>query len=468
VSVSSLVQAAQPELGASGAGSLVVLAADAVAPWIAAQPARVATWLAATGFVAEPGKLALVPDESGAIAQAVAVAGAVNDPLALADLPTRLPEGSLWQTEGLEAAAAGNLALGWALGAYRFDRFRSKAGSAPARLVWPAAADGKAVEAVIAAITLVRDLVNRPANDLGPAELADAAIAVAEAFGAKHSVLVGEALLENNYPAIYAVGYGSDRAPRLVDFSWGDEAAPRVTLVGKGVVFDTGGYDLKPSSNMLLMKKDMGGAAHALGLAHMIMAAGLPVRLRVLLPIVENMVSGRAFRPMDVVRTRKGLSIEIGNTDAEGRVILADALAEAAAEKPALLFDFATLTGAARVALGTDLPALFCNDDALAEALVAAGTAVCDPMWRLPLHKGYEKLIRGKVADITNSPASGFGGAITAALFLQRFVEADIPWAHFDLFAWNAANGVGRPEGGEAFALRAIFEVIAARFGHIR
>jgi leucyl aminopeptidase len=335
-------------------------------------------------------------------------------------------------------------------------------------LVWPAAADRKAVEAVIAAITLVRDLVNRPANDLGPAELADAAIAVADAFGATHSVLVGDALLENNYPAIYAVGYGSDRAPRLVDFSWGDEAAPRVTLVGKGVVFDTGGYDLKPSSNMLLMKKDMGGAAHALGLAHMIMAAGLPVRLRVLLPIVENMVSGRAFRPMDVVRTRKGLSIEIGNTDAEGRVILADALAEAAAEKPALLFDFATLTGAARVALGTDLPALFCNDDALAEALVAAGTAVCDPMWRLPLHKGYEKLIRGKVADITNSPASGFGGAITAALFLQRFVEADIPWAHFDLFAWNAASGVGRPEGGEAFALRAIFEVITARFGHIR
>ncbi len=453
---------------AGGAKPLVVLAKDAIEAWVADQPPRVAAWLAAIGFKTDPGKVALIPDADGAIAQALAVAGDVADPFALADLATRLPEASLWQTTGLPAPLANTLVLGWAMGAYRFDRFRSKPDAAPARLVWPEAADRAEMGATIQAIALVRDLVNRPANDLGPAELAEAAIAVAETFGARHSVIVGDDLLAQNYPAIYAVGHGSDRAPRLVEFTWGDENAPRVTLVGKGVVFDTGGYDLKPSSNMLLMKKDMGGAAHALGLAHMIMAAGLPVRLRVLLPIVENMVSGRAFRPMDVVKTRKGLTIEIGNTDAEGRVILADGLAEGSADTPALLLDFATLTGAARVAVGADLPALFSNDDALAAELLAAGEACFDPMWRLPLHKGYEKLIRGKVADITNSPASGFGGAITAALFLQRFVGPGIPWAHFDLFAWNASTTPGRPEGGEAFALRALFRVIAARFGHNR
>ncbi len=449
----------------AGALPLVVLPKDAVDGWLARQPIAVTSWLKASGFKAEVGKVALIPGAEGTVAQAVAVAGDMGDPYALADLSTRLPEGSVWQTQGLGTVEAAALALGWALGAYRFETYRSKKAAPTARLVWPEAVDRAELTATLAAIAQVRDLINQPANHLGPAELAAAAIALADQYGASHREIVGDSLLRENFPAIYAVGHGSDRAPRLVDFTWGPEDAPRLTLVGKGVVFDTGGYDLKPSSNMLLMKKDMGGAAHALGLARMVMAANLPVRLRVLLPIVENMVSGRAFRPMDVVPTRKGLTIEIGNTDAEGRVILADALALGAADKPMMMLDFATLTGAARVAVGADMPALFSNDDALAGELLAAGERCFDPMWRLPLHKGYEKMIRGKVADITNAPASSFGGAITAALFLQRFVEPGVSWAHFDLFGWNAAPSLGRPEGGEAFALRAIFDVIKRRFG---
>jgi leucyl aminopeptidase len=313
---------------------------------------------------------------------------------------------------------------------------------------------------------MARDLITTPSSDLGPAELAAAAEALAKAHKARVNVIIGGELLKQNYPMVHAVGRASARAPRLIDLTWGNETDPKVTLVGKGVCFDSGGLDLKPASGMLNMKKDMGGAATMMAVAAMIMATKLPVRLRLLVPAVENSVSGNAFRPLDVVPTRKGISVEIGNTDAEGRLILCDALHEGASEKPTVMIDCATLTGAARVALGTDLPALFCNDDVLAEQLVAAGKEAADPMWRMPLFKGYRRLLDSKVADINNAPGVAFGGAITAALYLQEFVPDDVPWAHFDMMAWNNASRPGRPEGGEAQAARAIFGAIEKRIAN--
>jgi len=375
----------------------------------------------------------------------------------------RPPAGPYRIDGALPPPAAGRAALGWALGTYAFARYREPR-NAFATLVWPEGCDRDAVERAAGATFLVRDLINTPASDLGPGQLADAAMTLASGHGADCRVIAGDDLLAEGFPAIHAVGRASSRAPRLVDLVWGAAAAPKVTLVGKGVCFDTGGLDLKPAGPMKLMKKDMGGAAHALGLGHMVMAAGLPVRLRILIPAVENSVSGNALRPLDVVTTRRKLTVEIGNTDAEGRVILADALAEASTETPALIVDFATLTGAARVALGTGLPALFCNDDALAEALLANGRAVDDPLWRMPLWKPYRDLIDSKVADLTNAAEGGHGGAITAALFLEEFVDAGIPWAHFDLMAWNTKSKPGRPEGGEAAAMRALFAYLAERF----
>ncbi|MGH9320777.1 MAG: leucyl aminopeptidase family protein, partial [Vicinamibacteria bacterium] len=359
-------------------------------------------------------------------------------------------------------------ALGFALGTYRFERLRksSEKEKELARLAWPEGSDRKRVTSAAEATMLVRDLINTPASDLGPAELASAAEDVAKKYQGALRVIVGDALLEQGYPAIHAVGRAAapDRAPRLIDVTFGEPSLPKVTLVGKGVCFDSGGLDLKPANNMKLMKKDMGGGAHVLGLASMIGDAGIPVRLRVLIPAVENSVSGSALRPLDVVRTRKGTTIEIGNTDAEGRVVLADALAEASSESPALLLDFATLTGAARVALGAELPALFCNDEPTAAALVAKAEAESDPLWRMPLFKPYRKQIESKVADLTNSTDSPLAGAITAALFLQEFVSAGIPWAHVDLMAWNTSSRPGRPEGGEAMGMRAAYAVIEERF----
>ncbi|MBF0248318.1 MAG: leucyl aminopeptidase family protein, partial [Alphaproteobacteria bacterium] len=323
-----------------------------------------------------------------------------------------------------------------------------------------------AVKAAYGATKLVRDLINTPASDLGPAELAVAIKELAGASGAQFREVVGVDLIREDFPAVYAVGRGAEdaRAPRLVDFTWGRDDAPRVTLVGKGVTFDSGGLDIKPASAMKLMKKDMGGAAHALGVASMVMAANLDVRLRVIVAAVENSVSGSAMRPLDVVATRKGVSVEIGHTDAEGRVILSDALALASEDQPDVIIDFATLTGAARVALGTDLPALFCNDDALAAALLAAGARTADPLWRMPLWKGYKPQIKSSVADIKNDTDSPYGGAITAALFLEEFVTPGTAWAHIDLMAWNTASQPGRPEGGEAMTLRAVFAMLAERF----
>jgi leucyl aminopeptidase len=419
-------------------------------------------WAAAIGFSGEAGKLALVPNADGRLGRVLAGIG--DDEAAIwaaAGLPDLLPPGTYRLATMPEGADASRVGLGWALATYSFDLYRQKKKEAAVRLVWPKEADRGFVEHLAGAVCLARDLINTPASDLG---LAEAATQVAESMGAKHRVIVGDALLAENYPTIHAVGRASTRAPRLVDIVWGDESAPKVTLVGKGVCFDTGGLDLKPASGMKMMKKDMGGAAITLGLAQAIMAARLPVRLRLLLPLVENSVSGNAMRPLDIVRTRKGLTVEIGNTDAEGRLILCDALAEACTEKPALLVDIATLTGAARVALGPELPALFCNDDNLAARLLASGTAEDDPLWRMPLWRGYRRLLDSKAADLNNVSDGPHAGAITAALYLQEFVEPGIPWAHIDVMAWNGRSRPGRPEGGEAQTLRALYAHIAARF----
>ncbi len=441
--------------------------------WLSGQDAHTRAWLRAAAFTAEAGAVCLVPDSNGEVAAVVAGLGAGDDPWVFAQIAARLPAGRYQLAGTLGDMAPGAVALAWELASYRFRRYKS-AGASEAEadakiwpdLVRPDGVDPAAVGRKARAVALVRDLINTPASDMGPAELVDAAEAVATRFDAGLRVIVGEGLLAENYPAIYAVGQGAapNRQPRLIDMVWGDPKAPRLTLVGKGVCFDTGGLDLKPSSNMKLMKKDMGGAAHVLGLASMVMDAALPVRLRVLIPAVENSVSGAAMRPLDVLKTRKGMTVEVGNTDAEGRLILADALWEAAREQPALLVDFATLTGAARVALGPDVPVLFTPDDDLARDLSLAGDNHGEPVWRLPLYRPYRRMLDSTVADIANISSSPYGGAITAALFLAEFVPAGIPWAHFDILAWNASARPGRPEGGEAMALGAVFEVITRRF----
>jgi leucyl aminopeptidase len=434
--------------------------------WLGAAPEGQRYWVQAVGFSAEPGKCVLVPGADGRPASVLVGAGGWNDAgiWALAGLPEALPEGSYRLEAAPEGAAPTRLALGWALGTYAFTRYRRKPASG-ARLVWPEGADRGRVLRLAAAVFLARDLVNTPAGDLGPEELGAAAVEVAEAAGAHHRTIVGDQLLAENYPTIHAVGRASQRPPRLVDILWGDPAAPKVTLVGKGVCFDSGGLDLKPAAGMRLMKKDMAGAAIVLALGQAIMDAKLGLRLRVLLPLVENSVSGNAIRPLDIVRTRKGLTVEIGNTDAEGRLILCDALAEAASESPALLVDIATLTGAARVALGPDLAALFCNDEPLANGLLTTATAEDDPMWRLPLWRPYRKMLDSKVADLNNVSESPHAGALTAALYLQEFVAPEIPWAHLDAFAWNQEARPGRPEGAEATTLRALYAYLAQRFG---
>jgi leucyl aminopeptidase len=426
--------------------------------WLKAQPAPRRAWLAASGFKAQAGGFCLLPGDGGGLEEVLVVIDPDEPIWSFAGLPTALPPGSYRLDHGMRPAAASRAALGWCLGCYAFTRYKAN-GRDYARLVWPKSADAAQVTHTAEAIALVRDLVNTPANDMGPAELAEAARALAKQHRAKCTVIVGDALLKRNYPAVHAVGRAATAEPRLIDLRWGSRG-PKVTLVGKGVCFDSGGLDLKPAAGMKLMKKDMGGAAHVLGLASLIMAEQLPVQLRVLVPAVENAVAGNAFRPLDVLQTRKGLTVEVGNTDAEGRLILCDALAEADSEKPDLLVDFATLTGAARVALGPDLPALFSNDDKLAGLLLRSGASEGDPVWRLPLFKGYRQGLDSKVADLNNISNSPYAGAITAALFLENFVSASTRWAHFDVMAWNVAPRPGRPEGGEAMGLRAVYAAI--------
>lgn len=450
-----------------GALDLFALRKAELAGWLESRPEATRRWVGQAGFKAEPGTVCLLPGADGGVTGALAGLPDDDDPWAFAALPSKLPPHAWRLASPLPAGRAGRAALAWALAAYSFDRYKAKKPRDFPRLVWPAGADRARVEYTAEAVTLVRDLINTPAADMGPAELAACADALAARFGAGCRVIVGDGLLAENYPAVHAVGRAAaqSRRPRLIDLAWGDEAAPRLTLVGKGVCFDSGGLDIKPSSNMKLMKKDMGGAAHVLGLALMVMAAGLKVRLRVLIPAVENSVSGESMRPLDVLATRKGLSVEVGNTDAEGRLILCDALAEASAEAPALLIDVATLTGAARSALGTDLPALFSNDDSLAADILGCGEETGEPLWRLPLFKPYRRMIESKVADLNNATDSPYAGAITAALFLQEFVDPGIPWAHLDIMAWNGSARPGRPEGGEAMALSALFAAIVRRFG---
>ena len=432
--------------------------------WLDKQPQGVRNWIRSTEFAAAPHSVHLLPDGGGNVSGVILGVEAMDDLWSYAALPSKLPLRTYRIDADLDATAATAAALGWALGTYAFTRYKPDRPASP-RLVWPKRADRARVAWTKEATFLVRDLINTPANDLGPAELAQAARRLARRHGARIAVIVGDQLLRRRYPAIHAVGKASGRAPRLIDLRWGDSRHPRVTMVGKGVCFDSGGLDLKPSNAMLLMKKDMGGAAQVLGLAAMIMAARLPVRLRVLIPAVENSVAGNAMRPLDVLRTRKGLTVEVGNTDAEGRLVLCDALAEADREKPALVIDCATLTGAARVALGPDLPALFCNDDDLASALLRHGEAESDPLWRLPLWLGYRRMLESKVADINNVSEGPFAGAVTAALYLQEFMSSDIPWIHLDLIAWNPSARPGRPVGGEAQGIRALFALIEARFG---
>jgi len=444
---------------------LTPLNADELAPWVAERSDFVRAWIAAAGFKAEKGSVLLIPDEHGRLSHVAAgIESTLEDPWALAHLPTALPPGTYRLEPEPRRLCAGRAAMGWALGAYHFERYR-KAERAPAALRRPKHADQGAVDRAVAAITLVRDLVNTPSCDLGPGELSDVAKALAAEFEARFSVLIGAELVAAGWPAVAAVGRGSARTPRVIELVWGNPEHPKVTVVGKGVCFDSGGLDLKSASNMLLMKKDMGGAAHALAVARMVMSAGLPVRLRVIIPAVENMPGGAAFKPLDVIKTRKGLTVEVGDTDAEGRLVLADALTEAAAEKPALLIDFATLTGAARAALGPEMPAMFSNDDKLAADLEAVARAEADPLWRLPLWPGYRDAIKGKTTDLHSTGNLGNGGAIVAALFLERFVTPDTPWIHLDIFAWNPTAKPGRPAGGEAMSVRAVVALIEKRFG---
>ncbi|MFM2128695.1 MAG: hypothetical protein RL477_241 [Pseudomonadota bacterium] len=447
--------------------------------WLAGEPARARAWLRATGFEGRPGQLSLLAAPDGSLERVylgVPAGGEGDAPVddgavwAFAACPAALPEGVYAIAGTPDKELAGDAALGWALGSYRFERYR-KPGRAPARLVWPAHAEREKVESAALATYLVRDLVNTPAQDMGPPELARAARKLAREFGARISVIEGAQLLKKNYPAIHAVGRAAAKAPLLIDMTWqpkgrgrAADKLKRVTICGKGVCFDTGGLDLKSSGNMQLMKKDMGGAAQALGLARMIMAANLRVRLRVLIPAVENSVAGNAYHPRDVLATRKGITVEVGNTDAEGRIVLSDALAEACREGCDLLFDFATLTGAARVALGTGLPALFCNDDKLAAQALECGIDAADPLWRLPLWRPYREKLNSKVADINNVSSGSYGGAITAALFLQEFVTPGTPWIHLDFMAWNDSNRPGRPEGGEAQGMRAFFRLIERHY----
>lgn len=433
----------------------------------AALPPMQRQWLATLGFKGAPDTHALLPGEDGRIAAVWAGVRAADHPYALSLLPRALPEGLYRLADGPLALDPAAAALSWQLGSYAFERYKPRPRAA-AQLQLPVSAGAQRGLMLARAITLVRDLVNTPAEDMGPAQLAAAAQQLAKAHGARFGQIVGDALLKRNFPAIHAVGRAADakaRAPRLIELTWGKPKDPRLTIVGKGVCFDSGGLDIKSADGMRLMKKDMGGAANALGLASLVMGARLPVRLQVLIPAVENSIAGNAFRPGDVFKTRKGLHIEIGNTDAEGRVILCDALAYGAEGRPELMIDLATLTGAARVALGPQLPALFCRRMDLARELVDRGLALHDPLWHMPLWKDYHGGIESDIADIVNTGKGPMAGAITAALFLDDFVPADVDWLHIDLFAWNDGARPGRPAGGEAQTLRTLLAYLEQRFG---
>ncbi|WP_413661913.1 leucyl aminopeptidase family protein [Methylocystis iwaonis] len=429
-----------------------------------ALPATVAALAAANAFEAKPGSLLIAPALDGAPARVFfgveAPDAKKRDPFLSGKLAASLPAG-LYRL-GENVADPQTAALAFLLASYSFSRYVAPKGEKP-RLCAPQGIDRARVERIASAVALGRDLVNTPANDMGPEALAESALALAAKYGAQSRAIVGDVLLVENFPLIHAVGRASAQAPRIVEFTHGPEDGLKVTLVGKGVCYDTGGLDIKPSSAMALMKKDMGGAAMALALAAMLMDAEVPIRLRVLLPIVENSISANAFRTGDIYRSRKGLTVEVGNTDAEGRLILADALAFASEDQPDLLFDFATLTGAARVALGPELPPFYTGDDALADEIAACGRSANDPVWRLPLWENYDGGLDGKISDLVSVTSGGFSGSIVAALFLRRFVSDPSRWAHFDVYCWNPSTKPGRPEGGEAQAARLLYDLIETR-----
>ncbi len=430
-------------------------------------PREQRAWVVATGWEGDAGSVIVLPDKQGGVAGAVLGLGNEQDPARAAmlagALAKALPKGNYhFQKAPRDPELS---ALAWAMGAYRFTRYKAKENTALRALVLPRGVDAGRLTSIAGAVTLGRDLINTPANDLGPAELEQAARKLARAHGAKIKVTTGGALLRQNFPLIHAVGRASDRAPRLIDFTWGSARAPKLTLVGKGITYDTGGLSLKPTSGMVLMKKDMGGAATVLALASMIMAAGLKLRLRVLIPAADNNVSANAYRPGDILPSRNGMSVEIGNTDAEGRLVLADALALADEEKPGTLVSIATLTGAARVALGADLPPLYVTDDGFAKSLLDSAAKIDDPLWRMPFWQPYDADLNGKVGDVSHISGTSFAGSVTAALFLKRFVSQAACYAHLDIYSWVPHARPGRPKGGEPQGARALFKTFHAMFG---
>jgi leucyl aminopeptidase len=419
----------------------------------------------AAGFEGKAGQFLALPAPAGGIAGALfgieSAKSQTKDPFLPGRLSGLLPTGTWRFANAPHDTTLGALAI--LLNAYRFDRYR-KSAAPKIKLAVPEGVDGNELTRIAEGVALTRDLINTPANDMGPAELEQAAAKLARAHKAKFRTVIGKAIARD-FPLIQAVGGASTRAPRLIDFTWGNPKHPKITLVGKGVCFDTGGLNIKPDASMLNMKKDMGGAATVLGLAHMIMSAKLKLRLRVLIPAVENSIAGNAFRPRDIYRSRKGITVEIGNTDAEGRLVLADALALADDEKPELIVDMATLTGAARVALGPELPPFYTDDDQLADTLMRHGAKTNDPLWRLPLWQPYAAMLDSKVADMNNVSSGGFAGSITAALFLRRFVESAKSWLHLDIFAWSQSARPGRPEGGDSQSARALYALLSERYG---
>ncbi|OGT31113.1 MAG: leucyl aminopeptidase [Gammaproteobacteria bacterium RIFCSPHIGHO2_12_FULL_35_23] len=431
--------------------------------WLADQPLQVQAWLDSISFVFKAGNYCLLTNNEGRFSGVLLILDNDQDVWLLGSLPLKIPEGIYYLDTKLNALNLQQAIIAWGLGAYQFTRYKNPA-RVSAQLTIPNECHFSLIENIIESTYLVRDLINTPAEDMGPLELAEVAVELGKEFHAGVTQIVAEDLLDEMYPAIFTVGRASYNSPRLIDIQWGDIKSPKLTLVGKGVCFDSGGLDIKLAEGMRLMKKDMGGAAHVLGLARMIMKADLPVRLRVLIPAVENSISGDAYRPGDIITMRNGKTVEITNTDAEGRLVLADALVEACSEKPDLLIDFATLTGAARIAVGTEIAAFFTNSDMLAKNIMAFAQQDNDPIWRMPLFKNYLQLLESKVANFTNSAPGSYAGAITAALFLEQFIDKDIPWLHFDIMAWNVCERPGHPEGGEAMGLRAVFDYLRQRF----
>ncbi len=441
---------------------IVVVHSASFDAFLAHTDARTRAWIVATEFCGKPHTHTLLPALEGGIAEVLVGVKDAGDVYALSHLPLKLPAGDYAIASHHDTLDPFAAALSWGLGSYQFSRYK-KAARAPANLVLPASDAVTRAKKILASTSLIRDLVNTPTEDMGPQHIADIAQGLAKEFGATFREWVGEDLLKHNFPAIHTVGRASHRPPRLIELTWGNTEHPRVAIVGKGVCFDTGGVNIKGADGMRWMKKDMGGGAHALGLARLIMASGLPVYLHMLVPAVENAISGNAYRPGDVIATRKGLSVEIGNTDAEGRVVLSDALAFAAESSPEIIIDFATLTGAARVALGPELPATFCNDESWMSALNVASEKTRDPLWRMPLWQPYNAMIEPAIADLVNTGGPQ-AGAVTAALFLEHFIPKGQAWIHIDLFAWNPKSRPGRPEGGEAQTLRATLELLSNRF----